>query len=233
MYATRQTSVGVDLVSWNPGFQIAGIEVNNPSGSWLLLSGINQYIPPYRAGWKFSLSPAQAAIDLSFVDSPSGSLSVLAGPDVVVTLYDEQIGTSEGVTTGAGSKVSTIPPLLHAIAPSIGTGAASTLISMLANPTQKIVVRRLEIVPDLTAGLASQQPFRSIVTVRFEQSGGGVGTPQWHLAISPESPFSEASFEDGAFVLDAGTDLDITGFAEQGSAKAYYIAMAQYYLENE
>lgn len=234
--ATREYTlpVGNDLIdAAGNGWQIAGITIDNPSGSWLHVGGaVNAYVPPYTLGWTAPVSPTQWNVTVRFTDSPSGSVSDLVGDPVTVRLHDYAVPSFAGNPSGSGSKQSSIPPSLHAIAPSIGTGASSTLISMLTEPNRRIVVRRLEIVPDLTAGMATMEPFRSLITVRFQPAGGGSGTPEWYLSISPESPFAEASFEDGTFVLGAGENLEITGFAENGSAKAFYIAMAQYYLEN-
>ena len=72
---TIQTPVGTDVVSAAiQAGQIEGIRIDNPSGSWLLVSGIDQYVPPYRSGWQYPVSPSQSSISVRFVDSPSGSL---------------------------------------------------------------------------------------------------------------------------------------------------------------
>lgn len=226
----RLVPVGNNVIGWGSTWHIAGVAVDNPSGSWLSIPNVG-LIPPYTMGWTKPISPAAISIDVLFVDSPSGSVSALVGNDPLVTIYDHAVPDFAGTPSGAGARISTQPVMLFAVGPSLGS-SASTLISMLAEPDRRIIVRKIMLAPDLNAGFASIQPFRSLVTATFEPTGGGVGTPSWTLAISPESPFSEAEFDDGTFVLDPGTDLDVVVRVEVNAANSYIIAMAQYYLEN-
>lgn len=94
--------VGTDLIAAAlSGTDIAGIRVDNPSGSWLRVTGIEQYVPPYTAGWTTPVVPNAASISVLFAASPSGTPSAEVGEPVTVTLYDISIGSSPGYPTGA------------------------------------------------------------------------------------------------------------------------------------
>ncbi len=214
-----------------PGpYQIAGIRVDNPSGSWLRLMPINQFVPPWREAWSIGVTPGAATVSLEFTESQAGSLSTLEGNPITITLYDVLQPYSEGRPSGSGARQATIPPSLTAVA-LVSTNSGSTLISMLNEPNRRIVIRRIALAPDFQTGTQVPQPLSNSVMGQFRLAGGGSGTPEWYLAISPESPFAEASFEDGVFALGAGEDLEIVVICEPYGTRQFLFALAQYYLE--
>lgn len=65
-----------------------GIEIDNPSGSWLLIPSFETAIPPYTIGWSMSFPIDVAAIDIIAGNGPSGQKGTSFGDPVVVYLHD-------------------------------------------------------------------------------------------------------------------------------------------------
>jgi hypothetical protein len=94
---------GVDFVNiTGSAWSIAGITIDNPSGSWLRITGIEQFIPPFTVGWSYPISPQQTSISVLFVDSPTGTPSSTFGSPVTIRLFDEPVSPSPGTLSGAG-----------------------------------------------------------------------------------------------------------------------------------
>ncbi len=116
MHVASNTRVGVDLPSIGLGpYQIGGIVIDNPSGSWLSLPEISDHVPPYTKGWAVTVYPTVARVSVLFRDGPAGQVSTLAGDPIHVELYDGPPpgGDSAGTTAGAGF-VTQFTPLLVA-----------------------------------------------------------------------------------------------------------------------
>lgn len=233
---SRRLPLGGSIESWAQDWQIRSIRVDNPSGYWLLVYPLGEYVPPFTSGWSRVFSPSTLTVTIrSSIKSPSGSLSQAVGTDATVTIYDEEIAPSEGignVPTGSGARVATVPPSITESLP-FATGATGAIIAPVAN--RSIVLRRLVLVPDLNQGLAGPVPYRNMITARFLSSTGGQFL--YALAISPEHPFAEASFEDGTLILARGVGLSVVGQSESSViipyvGTAYFIVMAQYYLQD-
>lgn len=92
------SNVGVDLIGIaGNGWFINGIIVDNPTGAWLKISGINDFVPPYTQGWSRPVTPAAIAIDITFESiGPGGSSSDLVGEPISVTIIDQTIEVSNG-----------------------------------------------------------------------------------------------------------------------------------------
>ena len=210
---TIQTPVGTDVVSAAiQAGQIEGIRIDNPSGSWLLVSGIDQYVPPYRSGWQYPVSPSQSSISVRFVDSPSGSLSVQVGGAVTIYLYDDAIAFDAGQPTGAGGRVTTIPPsqtVYAAMMANLPNVAVTTTV--LSASTGPAIVRKLTGTYNLEDnGITPGYDPRAIVAFWWEANLGGGSLWLWQFAISPESPAWSDQFSDGALFLPTGADLHCT-----------------------
>lgn len=231
MQRSRLLPVGENIESWAENWQIASVRVDNPSGAWLQILPLNEYVPPYTNGWIRSFIPSTLNITIrSAISSPSGSLSQFVGNPATVTIYDVAQANSEGSgtsPTGAGARQVTIPPSETNIEP-YGTGGGSLPV-IPATPNRAVVVRRLVLAPDLSAGLAGPMAFSALISGIFSLSTGGAAL--YVLAISPEHPFAEATFEDGVFTLPAGVGLNIVGLSENNSGRGYYLVMAQFYRE--
>lgn len=92
------SDVGVDLIGCaGNGWLISGIVIDNPTGAWLKVSGINDYVPPYTQGWARPVVPAAIAIDVVFTaQGPAGSASDFIGDPIDVTVLDLAVETSNG-----------------------------------------------------------------------------------------------------------------------------------------
>lgn len=106
--------LGSDLVGATiaANTQIGGMQVDNPSGSWLHVEVVDQYVPPFTLGWQLILLPTQLAVTIRFTNSPSGTPSKLTGSPVVVTLSDMPLGQSQGFPSGAAQSESPIGAFL-------------------------------------------------------------------------------------------------------------------------
>jgi hypothetical protein len=107
MFDTRQLTIGAagtGQKSWNlpGGFQIAGIRIDNPSGSWLVLPD-GTFIPPYTLGFGHSFQPTISRLDVLFSVGPAGQVSTQQGDKPTVTIYSEPVGEAPGVPSGAGT----------------------------------------------------------------------------------------------------------------------------------
>jgi hypothetical protein len=239
-YQTYRMTLGVDLVSASGlAWEVAGINIDNPSGSWLLVKGIEQYVPPYTNGWQYPLIPQQASVTVRFVDSPSGSQSSLIGDPPVVTLYNEPVGPSQGFPSGAGARVSIVPLSQVAFAP-VGAvhygelDAPQTVIA--ANVGERLIIRRLSILPDLSYGLADFDP-AILATVQVIWDIFPSLTFSWYQAITPESVYVNEIIEEGAIVIPPTEGLRVRAYIEDhfvmaDGATAGVIAQCQYYAEN-
>lgn len=82
------------------GTRIRGVIVDNPSGSWVKLSGtglgFEPYIAPYTLAWSVSLLPSVLEIGASYVTGPTGQPASTAGSPIVVYLFEAQVPSSGG-----------------------------------------------------------------------------------------------------------------------------------------
>lgn len=71
-----------------------GIEIDNPSGSWLYIPSLETFVPPYTIGWSMSFPYGVSSIDLVAQNGPAGQISTSEGSNVVVFLTDEKDAVS-------------------------------------------------------------------------------------------------------------------------------------------
>lgn len=216
-------TLGQDLVSaTGNNWQIAGIAIDNPSGSWLLVEGINQTVPPYVKGWTYPVTPSQLNISVRFVDSPSGSLSQLVGGQPHVILYDQPVPISAGFPSGAGARVTIVPRFKTIAGLVVTNGPPGTTI--LTATGVDIVIRVLGV----SYGLVAIPPaaINGSCGITWGDTGPGLF---WLQTISPEMPSVESRIEDGAWILPNGTSLIATGVYENGGAIQRIYAQVQYY----
>lgn len=97
-------AIGTGKKSWQlaGGFQIAGVTIDNPSGSWLWIPDDNTFIPPYRLGFAHTFAPTQRQISILFSNGPSGQVSTIAGDDPSASIYDRPVAESAGTQAGGG-----------------------------------------------------------------------------------------------------------------------------------
>lgn len=96
---------GTGKRSWNlPGsFQVAGLTIDNPSGSWLYIPADNTYIPPYTLGFAHSFAPTLSSIDILFANGPAGQVSTQLGDPPMAYIYDTPVAESAGQVSSAGA----------------------------------------------------------------------------------------------------------------------------------
>jgi hypothetical protein len=79
---------------------IKSVEIDNPTGSWLLISTDNTFVAPYTIGFKHNLDYAATEISVNFVATgPAGQISTflnVAGDKVRVVIYDDLVEASGG-----------------------------------------------------------------------------------------------------------------------------------------
>ena len=81
----------------------AGIEIDNPSGSWLYIPTLETWVPPYTLGWSQAFPYGVASCDVVAGNGPSGQVGTNQGDGITVYLTDEQVASSPGeIATGAG-----------------------------------------------------------------------------------------------------------------------------------
>lgn len=78
----------VDIESYAPGFFISFIRIDNPTGSWLFVETLHQWIAPYRIGWSRVIPWQTQTITVRAVEGPLGSPSTPAGQPGTIWLYD-------------------------------------------------------------------------------------------------------------------------------------------------
>jgi len=101
---TQDPGVSFRAISLPTG-PMRGIEIDNPSGSWLYIPSLETFVPPYIVGWSYSFPYDVTAIDIiANQDGPAGQPSTSDGDPVIVFLTDESIATSEG-TPAPGKEV--------------------------------------------------------------------------------------------------------------------------------
>lgn len=125
-----------------------GVEIDNPSGSWLYIPSLETYIPPYTTGWAFGFPYDVASIDIIAGQSPAGQVSTTQGDPVVVYLTSEQIadvagGPASFIKTDQSSTQSI--PSLSVNCKSSGSGTV-VLIPAVAN--QRIRITSLTFTSD-------------------------------------------------------------------------------------
>lgn len=204
--------------------QIVGVRVDNPSGSWLRVSGIYDSVPPYTLGWQASLSPSALHVDCKFTDSPSGTPSNLVGGPVIITLYDESVSPSPGYPSGGeqsqqpGSVRSTF------VAQSANATEAGVIIPYLTVPAGFTIVPELLTVSAALPGL-SVNNLRSMVSVAIIDGVGNGIFPT--VIISPESPFQQVAALAVPFSI--GNSIELSAVTQIGGGSQVVLTRLQYY----
>lgn len=138
-------AVGTGAKAWqlNFGHQIAGVRIDNKSGSWLLLND-GTFVPPYTIGFGHSFQPTLASIDVLFANGPAGQVTTQQGDNPVVTIYSEPVGESPGVPSGQGTAFveqftpTVVGSVSAAISASTGMTSQSLNLPAVANKRYRI-----------------------------------------------------------------------------------------------
>lgn len=231
----RRANVGEDIRSLGAPWQIAGITVDNPSGSWLLIPNIGN-IPPYTMGWATSPVPTVMVIDVLFSESPSGSPSTLTGQPITVTISDDPVGESNGLPSGAQQSDSPIGAGIQFSGIVLVDTTPNTLLPVIDGT--RIVPIRLTVSYNMSTLGGSLGP--SILTPRgVSQIHGSEFDPATTLAdtiftlsISPEAPAFEYIFTAG-YIMPSGTTLRIQVLPDPSIGQQIVAVALQYYRRAE
>lgn len=239
-FSVKTLQLGQNLESFAAGaFQIGGIIVDNPTGSWLYIPNIREYVQPYTQGWQRPISPTTATITVRFADSPSGSQSTLVGKPVTVTVSDEPVAASNGFPTGSGARQQPFPPstttwTVFGAAPVLSAPVYAPVITVPA--ANRLILRRCAVHPDLTAGQSAPDPNPLCVVQARWSLDIAPFSFSWFQTLTPETPYSSDTFEDGMVVLQPGQTLRVNAYGESNFTMADggiagLTAEIQYYLE--
>lgn len=228
----RRTPVGVDIRSFMGPWQIAGVTIDNPSGSWLSVPNVGS-IPPYTMGWAASPTPTILTIDVLFVASPQGSPSENIGGPIQVTISDIPVAANPGEPSGAPpSGAPTLARIGVSCITVVAKEAAFTPLDIIVSgvPGSAIIPTRLYISAStfITGVGFSFRELRSIVTV--DTVNGGLSSLLPHLSISPEAPTASADFPAGTRV-DVGDDIFAAAYTQVGSGEQLITVSIMYYRE--
>jgi hypothetical protein len=218
MFDTRVLAIGAagtGAKAWTlqSGWQIAGIRVDNKSGSWLLLND-GTFVPPYTINFGHSFQPTIASIDVMFSNGPAGQVSTQQGDKPVVMIYSEPVGESPGVPSGQGTSfIEQFTPVVIAsdqqtVTFSVGI-TARVLIAATANKRIRVLTINCTMVP-----FASNPPvsWDTGMTLRFFQNTDGVDQVAL-VRLDPFHPVDSQLFPSG---LDCavGSPLKYSAFTD-------------------
>jgi hypothetical protein len=240
MLAVFRTSPGQDLpdLMLPNAFQIAGVWIDNPSGSWLEVTAgtLRQNVPPYTIGWSYPCTPTQTSLSVLFTDGPAGAISENIGGDVAVTISSDAAPAFEGFPAAAGEAVlikqEPGKPVWQ-VAYSVDDAIASNFSPAIITPTpgSRVYVRRVTLEPAIYQPIVGLLSNARVILYWIDPSSVARSAV---LTISPEEPFAQLGFAEGAFVFDTN-NLTLQPFIEQPAYYANYATMpletAVYYYE--
>lgn len=205
-----------DLVAMSlPAGHARGIVIDNPSGSWLTVYPLFDYVPPYTLGWSRDFPMSVASATVRYTDGPSGEISTLAGDPMSVALDTDPVGASDGSPAPGQAFITGFTPVLgfsdldrQVTALSGGTGSI-VLVAGIAGKRLRV----FSILPTLQFGTLATQ---SASNVYFRMGSTG-GRPPQRVLLTPRVPCVPIIFPQG---LDWPVGLSvfydaITNFADQ------------------
>lgn len=212
-----------------PVGQIAGIAIDNPSGSWLRITGVEEFVPPYTLGWGIPVSPTQLTVDVLFVDSPSGAPSDLIGSPVTVVVSNYPVPRNAGTLSGdphtGRPGQATVQFTVKSPALAVEAGFANQLVPAVAGTS--IVPLRIYMSASDPVNGAPTRMLKGLVSMWVGAAGG---IP--HMSVSPASPFAMAECVPG-FRLPVSADLGVFLYCDVGLGEQYVDISTFYYRINE
>lgn len=94
---TAAPGVSLPSISLFNSTPIKSVIVDNPSGGWLYIVELKDFVPPYTLAWSRDLEFSGSAITVQYGVTPAGQISTQQGDPYTVTLVDVPSGTSAGV----------------------------------------------------------------------------------------------------------------------------------------
>lgn len=203
---------GGQVLSFQPrGFsQVYGIWVDNFSGGWLGIDGLDLWVPPYTRGWKAEVMPGSSSITARSYDFANGVVIAGAtGQAAKVTLWDEPAGNSEGIDffdqqTIPKTFVSTRTMVL----------GANVLVPWIAAPT----VGRLRVYEvGIVYALDSHTGTPNSVYILFYDDAFNVVT---RLEVSPAAPSDTKIIQAPGGDLPIGSALNFDSYSDSATDSA-------------
>lgn len=181
------------------GTPIRGITIDNPSGSWILVSSEKAYCPPYTLGWSLPLSYDQASVILQAGDGPAGQVATTQGDPWQATIDSETTPPSTGstyqFTSGFTPSSLYYTSGLQMLANSTTIGPAELIPGI---PGRRLRIRRVSMYISYITGLSN-------LTAAWVAFTGGAANFA-HVGVD----FSAADSVDLlTTVLDYGSGLDL------------------------
>ncbi len=165
---------GTGIRSWNlPGsFQIAGITIDNPCGSWLFIPQDHTFIPPYTLGFAHSFAPTLSRIDILFANGPAGQISTQLGDVPTVYIFDTPVAESAGVASSGGQGfILQFTPVLLAINTTFDIG----LVTVTQNLIPAIATNRVRVLTLSAQNSLDSVDHHGMSPVRYTLEAPGIG----------------------------------------------------------
>jgi hypothetical protein len=215
-------AAGTSLVSISlpNGTPIRGIQIDNPSGSWLYVSSEQQYCPPYTIGWAVMLSYSNSSVNVTAGNGPSGQVGTIQGDPYTVYLDSEAVAPSTGQPYQFTSEFSQ-NTLTASAATFVGSnlGINATVIPAVANKRIRVVsvnvsCRELRSSDAICSVLLSDFPVTAIYL------GVAIGGPAGRT-------FSQV-YTDGSMDFPVGAGMQMTASLNFASIELVYVIRYRY-----
>lgn len=191
-----------------PGSFIRGIEIDNPSGQWLLIPSLETFIPPYTEGWSYGFPYDVSSIDIIVGNGPAGQIGTQQGEAPVVVLTDSEIGSSQGSPSPGAPFTEQFTPVLyvqdqrgvHTISQGFLPSLQIQLIAPVTNKRIRLLTLAASLIPSVEdGGMATSVIFSDI---------NALPVPRIYkqLSVSIDSPTDSIEYANG-FDLPIGTGL--------------------------
>jgi hypothetical protein len=188
---------GGKIVSYQPhGFsQIYAVWIDNFSGGWMGLEGLNLWCPPYTRGWKATIFPGTAAITVKSYDFANGvEITGATGKSVQVTMWDAPTDNSEGI---AFFDQQTVPLVVDIV----NTAPAGVLTIIPAPAVGRIRIYEIRLLYSLSFGASTSA---GVLASYYD----GALAVKCILEISPASPTDNQLFAAPGGDLAIGSPLN-------------------------
>lgn len=202
-----------------PSGEARGIVIDNPSGSWLLVTPLHDYVPPYTMQWSRDFPMTVASATIRYVDGPASQVSTQQGDPFTAWLDSDPVGASAGAQTPGVPFIEAFTPTLSAELPVqfeiTGTLAVTNILPSVTGKRYRIWsgIVRLSAIPATL--LAKDVPFTWVI-----RSNNLVGNyPRLSGYIVPvEHPSDFLAFPSG-WDFPSGDGVDVGGRTEWGDGE--------------
>jgi len=125
-FRTRQWTFNVAPVGTqqtiSADFDISTLIIQNPTGMWLYIPSVRQYIPPQQLGSIIPVIPSSKSINIQYVNTPTGGLpSTVAGNQIIVDAYNIAMAPYQGLDYGLDQSISGLNALITTTNTLLGT----------------------------------------------------------------------------------------------------------------